>query len=786
MFGITDRYLVREILLPLLLWLILLTFLLVLPPLLREGESLITKGVEWAVIVRVLLLLLPQALSITIPMAVLSGILVAFGRLSADREFVAMQACGVSVLRLLRPVIAVALVGTAATLYVMIIALPNANQTYREITFGVLTARVEKSVRPRVFFEDFPNLVLYVRDVPADGHWRDVFFADTTHPGETTVYLAKEGQIVVDREKRLLQLQLRNGTQHTTLASRPNEYQGTDFDAVALNLDPGLVFKGPPGKGAPEMTIAELRATIAEAAKRGDPSYAQRFMIQYKFSIPVASVVLALIGFTLGVSNRRDGKLASFVVGAAVVFIYYILLFMARALAIGSGLAPSLAPWLPNVVLGAAGIGLLVWRTRSTDQPIRISLPTLWRVRRAQPSKARPAGSPAMPLKRAVLVLRMPQVNLPRPNLIDMYMARQYLRIFVVAVVALLGIFYISTFIDLADKLFRGKTTTAMLLRYFFYQTPQFVYYVIPIAGLLATLVTIGVMTKNSELVVIKACGVSLYRTALPVVAFGVAASFALFGLSERVLAGANREADRLNSLIRGYPAQTFGGIERRWMAGSAGDIYHYDLFDPKVNRFTGFTLYDVNDRIWRLDGLAFAQSVVLGSKSPADPSAAVSWEAMNGWVRGLTPRAGGAKTGTIYLPFAERALSLEAPSYFKTEAPDAEKLTYGQLRDHIRQLRASGFNAIPQMVQLQRKVAFPFVTVIMTLLAVPFAAATGQRGALYSVGIGIVLAIAYWITLSIFGALGEGGVMAPVLAAWAPNMLFGAAALYMMLTIRT
>jgi lipopolysaccharide export LptBFGC system permease protein LptF len=92
----------------------------------------------------------------------------------------------------------------------------------------------------------------------------------------------------------------------------------------------------------------------------------------------------------------------------------------------------------------------------------------------------------------------------------------------------------------------------------------------------------------------------------------------------------------------------------------------------------------------------------------------------------------------------------------------------------------------VPQMVELQRKVAFPLVTLVMTLIAVPFAVTTGRRGALYGVGVGIVLAIVYWITLSIFAAMGAGGLIAPVLAAWAPNILFSAAALYLLLTVRT
>src|SRR5206468_4546206 len=159
---------------------------------------------------------------------------------------------------------------------------------------------------------------------------------------------------------------------------------------------------------------------------------------------------------------------------------------------------------------------------------------------------------------RVVLVIRIPHVEVPRPSLLDLYVSRQYLRVFLLGVLALLGIFYISTFMDVADKLFRGTATTGLLLEYFFYATPQFVYYVIPMAALVATLVTVGLMTKNSELVVMKACGVSLYRASVPLLLFAMLASAVLFGLEERVLAYSNREADRLNGIIRSYPTQTF------------------------------------------------------------------------------------------------------------------------------------------------------------------------------------------------------------------------------------
>jgi len=781
---IFDRYVVREVLLPFLLSLVLLTFLLIIPPVLKEGYPLIAQGVRAWIVAQILVTLLPQALAISIPMAVLLGLLIAFGRLSADREFVAMQSCGVSIYRLLRPVGLVAMLAAAATAYVMIVALPNANQSFREITFGEVASQVQNNIRPRVLFSRFPDRVLYVRELTDNHDMQDVFFADTSKAGATTVYFAREGRVIVDREKKLVQLQLSHGTQHTTRAADPGEYQGTEFADLSLSLDAQTVFPPPPTRGVPEMTIAELRKNIAATAPADRANVDARLMIQNKYSIPVACLVLALVALALGVSNRKDGKLASFAIGFIVVFAYYVLLYTARAAAIGGVLKPDIAPWISPMVLGVFGVALTIWRARSTDRPMLIN----WSMRRAAsgdaaddgdaPGATEPAGSP--------MLVRSSALRLPGVKILDFYTSQQYVRVFGLSVMSALGIFYIATFIDLADKLFRGSATTMMLLRFFYYQTPQFLYYIIPIAVLVATLVTIGVMTKNSELVVMKACGMSLYRAAAPLVLFSIAASAALFGLQEVVLARATRQADRLEGLIRSWPSQEPSAVNR-WIASDSGDIYHYDLFDPAVDRFTRFTQYRLDRRTWRLSGMLFADAV--SSPAPvANTQQLRDWTAQRGWVRALTTARSGdvVKTAVSYTPFAERPLTLEPPAYFKTEVPDPAKMNYRQLRAHIATLKASGFNTVTAMVQLQRKVAFPFATVIMALLAVPFAVTTGRRGAMYGIGIGIALSIAYWVILNVFSAVGEGGVLTPTLAAWAPNLLFGAAALYMILTVRT
>jgi LPS export ABC transporter permease LptG/LPS export ABC transporter permease LptF len=789
MLKILDRYLVREILPPLLLALAGLTFVLMLPPILANAEQLIAKGVGWSIILRALLTLTPQALSVTIPMALLYGILFGLGRLSADREFVALQACGVSIFRMMRPIALLAVLATAATAYETIVALPDANQTFREITFNAVAAGAETDIKPRVFYTNFPNKVLYVRDVEPGRGWRDVFLADATQADRTTVYVARQGRLSIDRAQRKVELVLENGTVHTTYLKEPEAYDGATFERTVLNMDADTVFpRTQIIKGDNEKTIAELRKTAAENVKNGGINYSQLYTIQQKFSLPAACFVLALIGLALGASSRKDGKLASFAFGTGVVFAYYVLLYSSRAAALGGRLPPSIAPWLVNMILGGAGVFLLIWRARSADQPIRISVPTFWRREKTAAEPAASADVATPNGRRVVVVVRIPHVNWPRPTLLDVYISRQYLSVFGLAFIALVGIFYISTFIDLADKLFGGRATPRMLLRYFYFATPQYIYYIIPMSALVATLVTIGVLTKNSELIVMRACGISLYRSSVPLLLFAAIFSLVLFEMQERVLAVSNREATRLNALIRGYPMEQFGVLNRQWIVGRSGDIYRYEHFDPRINQFNQLSIFRLDERAWKLDTLTYATHAALLKRTGADDQPVLMWVARNGWKRefATTKRRNAERPVVKYEAFDERPISLEPPSYFKTEEVQADRMTYQELKAYIAQLRASGYHVVPYLVQLQRKIAFPFVTLVMTLLAVPFAVTTGRSGAFYGIGVGLVLSLIYWTALSIFGALGAGGWMAPGLAAWAPNILFAAAAGCMLLTVRT
>lgn len=783
-----DRYLLREILPPFALALVVFTFMLMMQPIDRNAEQLLEKGVSLGVIARMLALLVPQALAVTIPMSFLMGLLVAFGRLSADSEWVALQACGVSLWRLLRPALVLALLVWAATQWVLLDLVPRCNQAFRIMEYRVIAARVESEIKPRIFFQEFPDLVLYARGTADDGQgWKDLFVADTGKGPAPQVSVAARGQIVLDQFARTVRLVLQDRVSYALSADAAGRsvFEVSPSRELVTDIDPDRVFpQVVPVKGEPEKTVPELRASIAELRTRGLPTDRPEYYIHLKFSIPVACFVFALMGLGFGVSTHRGGKLAAFALGTGVIFAYYLVMYQARSASIGGRFPAWLAAWLPNLVLGPLG-ALVVWRrARATGGLLGRAGAAFGRLVHWRPPRALAAARAS--LSGDVVAARigggsLSRLGLWQPGILDRYIATIYLRIQALTFASLLGVFYISEFIDLSDRLFRGTASAGLLLRYFALETPQLVYYILPISVLLATLVTVGVLTRSSELVVMRACGVSLYRAAVPLLAVAAVSSALMFGLEEYVLASTNRRASDLDHQIRFGRARAAFMLGRQWTAGRNGDIYHYELFDPGRGELRRFWRYQFDRRDWRIARITYADVARFAPASPGATSGDGDWTCRRGWIREIA-----ADGRSDYSAFSTATIAMEPADYFGTEPPDAASMTFSELRGYIDSMRGSGLDVLPQLVDLYRKVAFPLVTIVMTLLAVPFAVTTGRRGALYGIGVGIVVAIVYWSASNMFGAVGAAGLVAPALAAWAPNLLFGAAAVYLLLTVRT
>jgi LPS export ABC transporter permease LptG/LPS export ABC transporter permease LptF len=782
-----DRYVIREVVPPFLLALLIFTFILELPPLMDKLEKLVAKGVPWQTAGYIVVLLSPQALGLTIPMALLVGLLIGLGRMSADREAVALLACGVSPYRLLRPVLVLAGVATAATLYVMIEAIPDANQRYRVILFDILTKQVETEIRPGIFYEEFPGWAIFPRqDVgPGETGWKDVMVADTSQPESIKLYLARSGRIALDPVKRSVHLVLTDGTAYAI--GQPGKSSTNRFrDQFVITLNPDPIYSaGDPPRGVTEKTIAQLQEDIRVKRSRGDgPEHSPHneiMALHQKFSIPGACIVFAVIALALGMSVARDGKLGGFVVGVAVIFAYYITMFLAESAAKGHRIPAEWARWAPNLLLGPFGIVALVMRARHAEGrlPFGLKLPRLalpeWATRRwstAAVTGRTVAGAAVTKGPKPVVVIRVPHLHLPKPGILDRYISRLYMRVAGLSFLSLLGLFYISTFIDRSDKIFKQQASPALVGQLLIWLTPQFVYYIIPIAALLSVLVTYGMLARTSELTVMKACGVSLYRSALSVVFLSLVFSGILFALEQRIMAPANRRAEVVEAQIKGRQPRTLSVLTRRWVT-KGDNFYHYNgLYDAEKAQMAGLTLFRIKPDTWELESQSFVRR--------AEYMNGV-WQGSDGW------RQNFSTTPPTWNAITRQALpEMEPPEYFAKEPPLAEFMDVGELRRFIAELKTSGFNVIPPSVELQRKLAFPFVTLVMALLAIPFGVGAGRHGALYGIGLGIVIALSYWILISAFVAIGRAGLLPPILAGWAPNVLVCGLAGYLLLRART
>jgi LPS export ABC transporter permease LptG len=338
-----------------------------------------------------------------------------------------------------------------------------------------------------------------------------------------------------------------------------------------------------------------------------------------------------------------------------------------------------------------------------------------------------------------------------------------------------MAIFYISTFIDLSDKVFKGTAALSTVGEYFVFATAQFVYYSLPIAALIAALVTVGALTRNSELIVIRACGVSLYRTTVPMLATAAVVGLGVFALDATVLGAANRRAEALRDGMRGLP--TVKPLRDPWLVGRDGTFYHVRGYSTAARAFEGLDIYEFSDGMGRMVRRTHA-----GRATYAGDGEEGTWRLEDGWTRAFEP------TGDLapYEEFPMMSRRLEPVSYFAQEPPDPRFMSHTELRALSARLRSSGLDALEYEVGVARKLAYPFVCLIMTLIAIPFAITTGRSGTMAGIAAGVALALIYWGAITISAALGTGGLMPPQLAAWAPNLMFASGAAYLILTVRT
>jgi LPS export ABC transporter permease LptG len=510
---------------------------------------------------------------------------------------------------------------------------------------------------------------------------------------------------------------------------------------------------------------------------RVDPITARWYMIEFhrRLAMPAACIVLALVGIPLGLSSKKGGKSTGFVLTIGLVFAYYSVSLIGVSLARQGKLSPAAGVWLANFVFFVCG-AVLLWEAERralevfSFRDFWLRLKSIFRAGDVLTLTGRREGA----LQRAISRRRVFFGQFP--TVLDDYILRDFAVYLGMIVVTFLMLLLVFTLFELLGDILRNQISPWTVGEYLLNVTPFFLYNTTHLSILLSVLITFGLMQRANEITAIKATGTSIYRIIVPVTLAAALLATGLFFFDQFYLPHANKRQDALRNQIKGKPAQTYLRPDQKWIFGQHSDIYYYQFFDPDRNQFGSISIFQFDPHTFEITRRIFAERAHW-----SDPLQ--RWVYEQGWERQLN---GSAIENYREFEVATFPQLNEVPSYFKKEVRQSSEMNYAELRRYIHDLQQSGFDVIRLRVQLHEKLAFPLMTLVMAILAIPFSLSAGKRGAIAGVATAVGIAVVYTIVSRLFEAMGNLSQLPPALAAWSPDLLFVLVGGYMILKVPT
>ncbi len=770
---ILSRYVFREIVASSLLGTVLATFVTFLQTADRLFEVLVGSNAKFSTVAPLFAWAIPPLLPLTIPFGVLVGILIGLGRLSSDGEIVAMRAAGVPSAKVIAPVLLFASLGCGLAAFASLKLTPMAAVERTRILNQIKASQLSAEIEPRIFDEDFPNHILYIGDMKPGPIvlWKKVFIADVTPPAQRAsglkdkadgpmVTVAREAIAISDAARNRIQLTMRESSTHEMSKDGVANDSSSEKSLQALDAQPP----------SQESLRGAAMGTRELIHYRGPDWLENKIELHKRFALPLACLVLAMVGIPLGVTTRKGGKSAAYVNAIFLAFFCYYMSFVSLVnLARQRTLPPQIALWIPNAALALVGLIFLLRLERPGDRDIigyiKEVSGRLWRAVKSKTAAQESGGGG----------WRLPLL----PQIVDTHILSSFLFYFAVLLLSFVSLILIYNFVELMGDMVRNSDLVTMLT-YLFFLTPKEIYDMTPISVLVAVLLTLGVMSKQNEITAFKACGVSLYRLALPLIAACFVLCGSLMAFDYSYVPAANRRQEALRDEIKGRPKQSWLRPDHKWKKGYGSRIYYYKYFDSAERMMEEVNVFELDPATFRL------QREIVAERARWDPSLH-TWIFENGWSAGF--EGTNCKTYTAFrgpLHRASFAELTEPPDYFVKEVTQDKQMNFVQLEHYIADLAQSGFNTTKLQVQFYRKFAVPIFAIVMALIAAPFGFMVGSRGAMAGIGVGILIAIFYLALGALFEKLGEVNLLLPAMAAWAPDLIFALAGGYLMMRLRT
>ena len=363
-----DRYVLREVLAPFLLGVGVLTFALVVARVLKLIEMVVNHGVSFLEIMKLLGLIVPGFLELILPMAVLLGALLGFGRLSGDLELTAARACGISLYRLAIPVMIFATAAWAASSWLAFTARPWAMVHLRAELFDITRTEASDGLKEKIFNKAFTGLAVYVEHIEPPGtHLKGVLISDARNPAQPSTIIAKNGLLLPDERQKFLTLRLLDGSIFGLDVHSATTHL-TSFDVYDITITPGEAL-GVYRHFTEEMSPHELRSAIEAGRRANKRDYLAETEMARKFTVPFAAMLFAMLGITMGLKPARGGQSERFGLSVALFFGYYILMRAGQSFAESGKLNAYLAMGFPDVVFAVLAVSMFYRSaTDATDQ----------------------------------------------------------------------------------------------------------------------------------------------------------------------------------------------------------------------------------------------------------------------------------------------------------------------------------------------------------------------------------------------------------------------------------
>ena len=807
--SILTRYILKEMVGPTILGFSFYTAIILMQRLFDMAGMIIRQSLPASAVGKLLLYSLPHIVVLTVPMSLLFGILIAVGRLSADSEITAMRALGISTRKIYRPVFFFSLLVFSLSLYLINYVMPRGNQQLVALRAELMTSSAEKAVKPRVFYDDYANLMIYVNDVdPATGQWKGVLVADSradesrdivrpqdaanitapqdnaevtalTQTGGQRVIVARSGDVSVTRPSKDIWMNLYGAETHIWDPIRPERYDHTrnETQRIRLPSSGGDLTTTQIARSLREMSLAEL---IDQEQKLRTSNHEidrlthnmARVEIHKKFAIPFACIAFGVLGLPLGITNRRGGKSSGFSLSILIILFYYVMINNGEHLAATGKIPPVVGMWSANFILLAIGIYLLSRANRDvmTGRSEGGVLRRMIRAFTAKLPRRQMAANAVVDDEPAVFS----RLDITFPNILDRYILREFLKVLAMVLISVIALFCIVDYTEIARDVRENGVAASTLLTYYRFQIFNLLNWTLPISVLVATLVAFGMLSKNNEITAIKSNGVSLYRITLPIIAVAAVISLLSYFILDFVLPYSNQRVAEMRRRIEGKPLVTTGAEQKLWYLGKGRYIINFLSYDRNAKQLSQVQVFEFHPSDFRLTRRVYARSARWNGRA---------WAFSDGWVRsflddGRSTFTPITKPLALYYP--------ETPEDFASEVRPPDQMTYAQLRRYIDVIRKSGYAAEELTVKLYSKTSWPVITIVMALIALPFSFRMGKRGALYGIFVALVVGIVYWSIYGVFTKFGEVGNLPPLLSAWSANILFALTAVYLFLHVET